>query len=151
MSAWTEMLVQSGCGAGGLDVSHSYKQLLVWQKAKKFATEIYRETEQFPKHEIYGLTAQLRRAAVSVVSNIAEGQGRLTRGEFRNSLGQARGSLLEIATQLEIAAELGYVARDRYGMLEDTCNEIRKMLNALIDSMGAQSKYTAPNFSKLET
>jgi four helix bundle protein len=78
----------------------------VWQKARVFATEIYRITEPFPKNEIFGLTSQLRRAAVSVASNIAEGQGRLTRGEFCHFLGQARGSLLEVETQLSISLDL---------------------------------------------
>jgi four helix bundle protein len=84
-----------------------------------------------------------------MASNIAEGQGRLTRGEFRNFLGQARGSLLEIATQLEIATELGYIDACRYEMLEQHCNEIRRMLNALIESMGVQQRPQRHDF--LET
>ncbi len=69
-------------------MSHSYKQLLVWQKSKALAVETYHATESFPKRKWYGLTSQLRRAAVSVISNIAEGQGRLTKGEFCNFLGK---------------------------------------------------------------
>jgi four helix bundle protein len=88
-------------------MSHSYRQLLVWQKARSLAVAVYQATEMFPKSEIYGLTSQLRRAGVSVVSNIAEGQGRLTKGEFRHFPGQSRGSLLELETQLDIAFELG--------------------------------------------
>ena len=79
-------------------MARSYRDLLVWQKAKALAVQIYHATEQFPKAETYGLTSQIRRAAVSVASNIAEGQGRLTPGEFLHFLGQARGSLLELDT-----------------------------------------------------
>jgi len=81
-------------------MARSYRDLLVWQKAKALAVRIYESTEQFPKAETYGLTSQIRRAAVSVPSNIAEGQGRLTPGEFLHFLGQARGSLLELDTQI---------------------------------------------------
>ena len=88
-------------------MSHSYRDLLVWQKAKALAVRIYRQTENFPKTETYGLRSQLRRAAVSIPSNVAEGQGRLTRGEFRQFLGHARGSLLELETQMAIAFDLG--------------------------------------------
>jgi four helix bundle protein len=70
---------------GGI-VGHSYRDLVVWQKAKRLAVHVYRQTEGFPKMEIYGLTSQMRRAAISVVSNIAEGQGRLTPGELLDSL-----------------------------------------------------------------
>ncbi|PYX33896.1 MAG: four helix bundle protein, partial [Acidobacteria bacterium] len=86
-------------------MSHNYKDLIVWQKAKMLAGNIYRTTETFPRNEVYGLTSQLRRAAVSVASNIAEGQGRLTKGEFQQFLGHSRGSLLELETQLSIATE----------------------------------------------
>jgi len=116
-------------------VSHSYKQLLVWQKSKALAVETYRATESFPKREWYGLTSQLRRAAVSVSSNIAEGQGRLTKGEFRNFLGQARGSLLELETQLAIARDLGYLSETDHVSLEKQCDEVRRMLNGLLESL----------------
>ena len=87
-------------------MSHGYKDLIVWQESKALAGAIYIATETFPRSELYGLSSQLRRAAVSVVSNIAEGQGRLTIGEFRHFLGQSRGSLLELETQLAIALDL---------------------------------------------
>jgi len=76
-------------------VARSYRELRVWQKAKALAVQSYKGTANFPKTETYGLTSQIRRAAVSVASNIAEGQGRLTSVEFRHFLGHARGSLLE--------------------------------------------------------
>lgn len=98
-------------------MGHSYRELIVWQKAKALAVHIYRETEGFPKSETYGLQSQVRRAAISVVSNIAEGQGRLTAGEFQQFLGHSRGSLLELETQLEIACELCLIERKVYDTL----------------------------------
>ncbi len=124
-------------GCGKVVVSHSYKQLLVWQKAKSFAVQIYRATETFPGRERYGLTTQIRRAAVSVSSNIAEGQGRLTKGEFRQFLGQARGSVLELATQLAISHDLGYLIAADFTQFEAQCDEILRMLNGLIASLQA--------------
>src|SRR3954464_12216706 len=91
-------------------VARSNRQLLVWQKARTIAVHVYHSTEQFPKTEICGLTSQPRRAAISVASNIAEGQGRLTPGEFLHFLGQARGSLLELETQFVIASELQFAS-----------------------------------------
>jgi four helix bundle protein len=98
-------------------VGHSYRDLIVWQKAKRLALHVYQQTESFPKAEIYGLTSQIRRASISVVSNIAEGQGRLTPGEFQQFLGHARGSLLELETQLEIACELEFLDKSVYKSL----------------------------------
>jgi four helix bundle protein len=79
-------------------MGHCYRDLIVWQKAISMVTEVYRSTHTFPREETYGLTSQLRRSAVSVASNIAEGQGRLSRKEFRQFLGQVRGSLIEMET-----------------------------------------------------
>jgi len=116
-------------------VARTYRELLVWQKAKALAVHIYRSTEQFPRNETYGLTSQLRRAAVSVVSNIAEGQGRLTRGEFLNFLGQARGSLLELDTQLAIALDLAYLNASQYNTLDREVYQVLGLLNRLISSL----------------
>jgi four helix bundle protein len=116
-------------------LSHKYRDLIVWQKARAFASEVYRATEEFPKAEIYGLTSQLRRAAVSVPSNIAEGQGRLTRGEFCHFLGQARGSLLEVETQLSIALDLHFLDDAEFRKLEELSSEVQRLLNGLIESM----------------
>jgi four helix bundle protein len=85
-----------------------YMDLIGWQKAMDLVTEIYRLTKTLPKDEIFGLTSQLRRAAVSIPSNIAEGQGRISKGEFRVFLGNARGSLSELETQIMIAKNLEY-------------------------------------------
>ena len=121
-------------------MARSYRDLFVWQKAKAFAVEIYRTTDRFPKREIYGITSQLRRASVSVASNIAEGQGRLTAGEFKQFLGHARGSLLEAETQLEIALELGYVGPEECLRLQKCSYEVLGLLNRLLESLHAKSR-----------
>ena len=116
-------------------MARSYRDLLVWQKAKALAVQIYQDTEQFPRNETYGLTSQIRRAAVSVASNIAEGQGRLTLGEFQHFLGQARGSLLELDTQIAIALDLTYLKPDRYETLDREIYQILGLINRLIESL----------------
>jgi four helix bundle protein len=116
-------------------VARTYRELLVWQKAKALAVHVYQLTEQFPRNETYGLTSQIRRAAVSVSSNIAEGQGRLTSGEFSHFLGQARGSLLELDTQLAIALDLNYLKQDRYETLEHDAYQVLGLLTRLIESL----------------
>lgn len=119
-------------------MSHSYRDLLVWQKAKAFAVETYRVTAKFPGAERFGLTSQLRRAAVSVASNIAEGQGRMTRGEFQQFLGHARGSMLEVATQLEIARDLGYLTDKEFTSVDRHGRDVLGLLNRLIESLQAR-------------
>ena len=114
-------------------MKQDFRDLLVWQKAIAFVTDIYRATQTFPKDEQYGLTSQLRRAAVSIPSNIAEGQGRLTRGEFRQFLGHAKGSLCEVETQLVIARNLGYLTESQ--PLLDKLSEVARMLNGLLNSL----------------
>jgi four helix bundle protein len=113
----------------------SYRELVAWKKAIELVTEIYRLTQNFPKHEIYGLTGQLRRAAVSIPSNIAEGQGRLSRGEFKQFLGYARGSVFELDSQVVIARNLGYL--DEYGasLLLERIHEVGRILNGLLSSL----------------
>lgn len=120
-------------------MARSYRDLLVWQKAKTLAVRVYRNTESFPRSEIYGLTSQLRRAGISVASNIAEGQGRLTLGEFQHFLGQARGSLLELETQLDIAAELGYLNRESFESLLNESYQVLGLLNRLLESLRTKS------------
>jgi four helix bundle protein len=119
---------------GGI-IGRSYRELLVWQKAKTLAVAIYRETEGFPRSEIYGLTSQLRRAGVSIASNIAEGQGRLTPGEFSQFLGHARGSLLELDTQIAIALDLGYLSKAEHEKLEYEAYQVLGLINRLLDSL----------------
>jgi four helix bundle protein len=88
---------------------HSYQELIGWQKSVNLVTQVYRVTQKFPRDEVYGLTSQLRRAAISIPSNIAEGQGRLSTGEFKQYLGHARGSTFELESQILIARNLGFV------------------------------------------
>jgi four helix bundle protein len=121
--------------APGGNVARSYRELLVWQKARVLAVRIYKATESFPRSEIYGLTSQLRRSAVSVASNIAEGQGRLTSGEFQQFLGHARGSLLELDTQIAIACDLGYLDNHPYQTLEQETYQVLGLINRLLDSL----------------
>jgi four helix bundle protein len=121
-------------------MSHCYRSLIVWRKAKALAVETYRVTEKFPQAERYGLTSQLRRAAVSVVSNIAEGQGRVTKGEFLQFLGHSRGSLLELETQLSIAMDLKFVSPQEFSEMEKRTSEVLRLTNALMDSMRTGSK-----------
>jgi four helix bundle protein len=118
-------------------VAQNYHDLLVWQKAIALVTDIYRLTQDFPKEEMYGLTSQIRRAAVSIPSNIAEGQARLTRGEFRQFLGHARGSYAELETQLIIAANLGFLLNA--GDLLEHLAEVGRMLNGLLSSLPANN------------
>lgn len=108
---------------------------MVWQKTQTLSVDIYRLTEQFPRVEIYGLTPQIRRAAVSVPSNIAEGQGRSTRGEFLHFLRQARGSLLELDTQLAIALDLNYLKADEHEKMDHKAYQVLGLLNRLIESL----------------
>ena len=114
-------------------MKHDFRDLVVWQKAVAFVTEVYRATQSFPTDERFGLTSQIRRAAVSIPSNIAEGQGRLTRGEFRQFLGHAKGSLCEVETQLIIAQNLGYLS-DPQSLLAQL-HEVARLLNGLLSSL----------------
>ena len=120
-------------------MSANYRDLLVWQKGVDLVTDVYRDTGPFPRVEMFGLTSQMRRAAVSIPNNIAEGQGRLTKGEFQQFLGNARGSLYELETQIEIAARLKFLPRDRAEGLLGKSTEVSRMLNGLISSI-ARSK-----------
>lgn len=113
----------------------TYKELLVWQKSMDLVTEVYKSSRQFPREEIYGLTSQVRRAIVSVPSNIAEGQGRNSTKEFVRHLSFAYGSLMEVETQLQIAVNLGYLQmKDVNGLLESSA-EVGRLLNGLMRSL----------------
>ncbi len=109
-----------------------YRDLQVWQKAMVLARAVYGHTSTFPKTEAFGLTAQMRRAAVSVPSNIAEGHGRLTDGNMRQFLAQARGSLYELETQIELACGLEYLEPQSEKELLESCREVGRMLNGLM-------------------
>ena len=109
-----------------------YRDLVVWQKAMELAREVYGRTESFPNSETFGLRMQLRRAAVSVASNIAEGHGRLTDPQLRNSLGMARGSLYEVQTQIELAGGLGFIGNESAQKLLELTVEVAKLVNGLL-------------------
>ncbi len=113
----------------------SYRELIAWQQSMVLVSEVYRLTKRFPREEIYGLASQLRRSAVSVPRNIAEGQGRATRGEFVPFLCNARGSLFEMETQLIIAAELGYFGEPERMLLTQQLTRVAQLLTALTTSL----------------
>jgi four helix bundle protein len=113
----------------------NYRDLIVWQRGIKLTKEIYRITGKFPEREMFGLSNQLRRASVSIPSNIAEGQGRQHRKEFIQFLYIALGSLGEVDTQLVLAAELGYITIEETAPVVKEIGEIRKMLYGLIHSL----------------
>jgi four helix bundle protein len=114
---------------------NSYRDLRIWQEAVDLALVIYRVTAQFPKHEIYGLTSQMRRAAVSVSSNIAEGKGHNSDGDFSRFLFHARGSLLELQTQIAIARGLEYLTMENATTLTRTTDDLGRGLNGLIQAV----------------
>jgi four helix bundle protein len=116
-------------------MADAYRDLIAWRKATDLALEIYRATQKFPKDELYGLTSQMRRAAVSVASNIAEGKGRYSRKEFAQFLYRARGSLLELETQLFIANELHNLEPLVFRRMEDRTKELGRILNGLTKSV----------------
>lgn len=110
----------------------SYRDLIVWQKAKSVAVLVYKLTEDFPQTDLCGLTSQMRRAAVSIASNIAEGHGRGTKKEFHHFLHIAYGSGAELETQFEIALELGKLKQGEYEEALGMLDEVMRMLNALM-------------------
>jgi four helix bundle protein len=117
-----------------------FRDLIVWQRAMQLARDVYAVTRTFPREEMFGLTGQIRRAAVSAPSNIAEGHGRLTDRGFAVFLGQARGSLFEVETQIELATNLGYIAAtDAERMMAD-CENLARMLNGLLKTLKEKEK-----------
>jgi four helix bundle protein len=126
-------------------MAQSFWDLQVWQRAMQLAVAIYRLTQDFPREELYGLTAQIRRSAVSIPSNIAEGQGRLGVSEFRQFLAIARGSNCEVQTQLEIARALGLGKPKLIDEAEGLSNEVRKMLFGIMESLKGREKLRTKN------
>jgi four helix bundle protein len=116
-------------------MAHSFRDLIVWQRAMQLTVSIYRLTQGFPREEMYGLTSQIRRSAVSVPSNIAEGHGRLNTGEYRQFLGIARGSNFELQTQLEIARALEFGNPKLLDEAEGLSHEVGKMIYAILESI----------------
>jgi four helix bundle protein len=113
----------------------SHKELIVWQKAIDLVMEIYKVTEEFPKEEIYGLITQMRRAAVSIPSNIAEGRSRGTRKDFLQFMRIAYGSSAELETQLEIAKRLPKTKNLNYSKVNSLLLEVMRMLNTIIKKL----------------
>jgi four helix bundle protein len=126
-------------------MTQSYRELQVWQRAMELTVSVYRLTRDFPREEQYGLTAQIRRSAVSIPSNIAEGQGRLSTGEFRQFLAIARGSNCEVQTQLEIARALRFGESRLIDEAEALSNEVRKMLFGILQSLKGPGKLRTAN------
>jgi four helix bundle protein len=120
----------------------SFRDLLVWQRSIQLTVAIYRLSQSFPREEVYGLTSQIRRSAVSIPSNIAEGQGRLNTGEFRQFLGVARGSNCELQTQLEIARALGFGDIQQIEVAEGLSSEVGKMINSILKTLNAEALTT---------
>lgn len=114
----------------------SYRDLVVWQRAMEVAVEVYRLTENFPKSEQYGLTSQMRRAAVSIASNIAEGHGRTNR-HFGVYLGHSLGSLAELETQAEISRRIGFLQPLQYQELSNHLDSLGRQLNVLRQKVDA--------------
>jgi four helix bundle protein len=126
----------------------SYSDLRVWQESYGLSLDVYRHTRVLPADEKYGLTSQLRRAAVSIPSNIAEGYGRRTSGEYLQSLHVAYGSVCELQTQLRLATDLGYLTPDHSKVLLSRTGSVERMLKALIralDSRRASSHRSVPS------
>ena len=117
----------------------SYKRLIVWQKGIDLVVAIYELTEYFPKEEAYGLTSQMRRAAVSIPSNIAEGRYRGTRKDYTQFLRIAFGSGAELETQIEIAKKLKRTKDLNYNKIDNLTNEVMRMLNKMIHSLISKS------------
>ncbi|MBY3135874.1 four helix bundle protein [Rhizobium laguerreae] len=121
-------------GRGGQTIN-SYKDLKVWQMAIDLAVDCYQLTRKFPKEEVYGLTAQIRRAATSIAANIAEGHGREVTGSFIQFLRISQGSLKELETHMLISHRIGLIDESEFGQMTGKCDEIGRMIRALIGSL----------------
>ena len=123
----------SATGQSGSIKSH--RDLIAWQKAMSLVEDVYELTKRFPRDEIYALTQQTRKAAVSVPANIAEGQGRRLAREFHQFLGNARGSLMELDTHLELALRVGYLDSNQHLQIRAKLDEVGRILNGLMRSI----------------
>ena len=122
-----------------------YRDLIVWQKAMDLVEQIYRLTRLFPPEEKYGLTVQVRKAAVSVPSNIAEGQGRRTTKEFLQFLSIASGSLKEVQTHVMIAQRLGYLSEEQTFQAMDLAEQVGRLQSGLVASLEARTRLKPPH------
>jgi four helix bundle protein len=120
-------------------MGESFRNLTVWQRSIELTVAVYKLTSSFPDSERFGLTNQLRRASVSIASNIAEGYGRATKGEYVQFLGHARGSNSEVETQVVISKALGFGTKQALESTEKLCDEVGRMLGALIGVSAAEA------------
>ena len=118
----------------------SYKELKVWQKAYQLCLQIYKISKGFPKEEVFGLTSQIRRASLSIPSNVAEGYGRRSRSEYIRFLNIAYGSLCELETQVLLSGDLNYFKERELKEIQAAVEEVERMLMALIKSLGKTNK-----------
>lgn len=116
----------------------TFRDLLVWQRAMQLVKEVYQASQRFPREEMYGLTAQLRRSAVSIPSNIAEGHGRHATSDYVRFLRIATGSLFELQTQIEIAKELMYLQDNDHEKLDAKSRELERMLTSMVNKLVAK-------------
>jgi len=116
-------------------MNRTYRDLIVWQKSMELVSEIYRVTGNFPRSETYGITSQMRRAAVSIPSNLAEGQARYHPRDFLRFIGHARGSLVELETQIMISNDLGYCSREVRDRILDRTAHIGALINRLYSAV----------------
>ena len=121
----------------------NFRELTVWQKAHELVIEVYRESSRFPIDERFGLTTQIRKAAVSIASNIAEGCGRGSDRDFSRFLSMAAGSASEVEYQLLLACNLGYLSNENHNRLNDNVNEVKRILNSFIQSL-SESQLSGP-------
>jgi four helix bundle protein len=124
-------------------MSGTFEDLQAWRLAMDLVVEVYHQTQRWPKDERYGLVSQIRRAAASIPSNIAEGKGRASDREFTKFLEYARGSLYEVQTQLKIASRLAYLPPETASALEIQAAEVGRVLNGLIRAIGSMLTNTA--------
>jgi four helix bundle protein len=119
-----------------------FRELIVWQRSMELSLAIYDLTKDFPREEIYGLTSQMRRASVSILSNIAEGHGRHSRLQLANFTAMAKGSCYELEAQLLLARELSYGTLDKFYRSQGLCNEVGRMLHSMLNKL--QSPHESP-------
>ncbi len=113
----------------------TFRDLKIWQQSMKLVTEIYRATSSFPEEEKYGLTSQLRRSSVSIPSNISEGFGRNSQGDFKRFVNISMGSLFELQTQIEVAKNLEFISKEIFENLYDNSREIVRMMSSFIRTL----------------
>ncbi len=119
-------------------MGQSFKDLVAWQRAIDLTVDVYKLSGKFPESERFGLTNQMRRASVSIASNIAEGYGRSTKGEYAQFLGHARGSCSELETQIVIARKLGFGTPSTLESSDSLCSEVGRLLGGLMKSIRAR-------------